>query len=123
MFTFFKNFYFGSSENSSELIHRLLFITRISVVNFALNSGIEIDKLQEDEAITTTNPTSAEQLSVRERMQRFNRMASETDLHARPNETTVPARKRADKVSAFLFYNCAYVCEALQIIKNRESSV
>ncbi|XP_024872697.1 ankyrin repeat domain-containing protein SOWAHB isoform X1 [Temnothorax curvispinosus] len=53
--------------------------------------------IKENEAVTTTNPSSAEQLSVRERMQRFNRMASETDLHARPNETTVPARKRTDK--------------------------
>ncbi|XP_011863134.1 PREDICTED: ankyrin repeat domain-containing protein SOWAHB isoform X2 [Vollenhovia emeryi] len=53
--------------------------------------------IKEDEAVPTTNPSSAEQLSVRERMQRFNRMASETDLHARPNETTVPARKRTDK--------------------------
>lgn len=82
----------------------------VNVLNFALNPGIEIDKLQEDEAITTTNPSSAEQLSVRERMQRFNRMASETDLHARSNETTVPARKRTDKVSAFLFYSCVYMC-------------
>lgn len=77
-----------------------------------LKSGIEIDKLQEDEVVTTTNPSSAEQLSVRERMQRFNRMASETDLQARPNETTVPARKRADKVSVsfFVLQLCAYVC-------------
>ncbi|XP_011690652.1 PREDICTED: ankyrin repeat domain-containing protein SOWAHC isoform X4 [Wasmannia auropunctata] len=53
--------------------------------------------IKEDEAVTTTNPSSAEQLSVRERMQRFNRMASETDLPARPNDTTAPTRKRADK--------------------------
>ncbi|XP_011644803.1 uncharacterized protein LOC105431963 isoform X2 [Pogonomyrmex barbatus] len=53
--------------------------------------------IKEDEGPTTTNPSSAEQLSFRERMQRFNRMASETDLHARPNDTTVPARKRTDK--------------------------
>lgn len=46
-----------------------------------------------------TNPVSAEQLSVRERMQRFNRMASETDLPAKPNDTTSHVRKRADKVS------------------------
>lgn len=66
------------------------------------NPGLKTDKLQEDEGIpVTSNPSSAEQLSVRERMQRFNRMASETDLHARPNETTVPARKRTDKVSAY----------------------
>lgn len=76
-----------------------------------LNPGIEIDKLQEDEVATTTNPSSAEQLSVRERMQRFNRMASETDLHARPNDTTVPARKRADKVSApFLYFTILCAC-------------
>ncbi|XP_036138573.1 ankyrin repeat domain-containing protein SOWAHC isoform X1 [Monomorium pharaonis] len=62
-------------------------------------NGIPEAVIKEDEAVTTTNaPSSAEQLSVRERMQRFNRMASETDLHARPNDTTtVPLRKRADK--------------------------
>ncbi|TGZ51248.1 Ankyrin repeat domain-containing protein 56 [Temnothorax longispinosus] len=87
-----SNSYFGSR---SELICHLLFIA--FVINPVLNLGIETDKFQENEAVTTTNPSSAEQLSVRERMQRFNRMASETDLHARPNETTVPARKRTDK--------------------------
>ncbi|XP_018301397.1 ankyrin repeat domain-containing protein SOWAHB isoform X1 [Mycetomoellerius zeteki] len=60
------------------------------------NSSLEA-VIKEDEAVTTTNSSSAEQLSVRERMQRFNRMASETDLHVRQNDTTVPARKRADK--------------------------
>ncbi|XP_015602017.1 ankyrin repeat domain-containing protein SOWAHB isoform X2 [Cephus cinctus] len=43
------------------------------------------------------NTGSAEQLSVRERMQRFNRMASETDMNARPNGTTTPTKKRSDK--------------------------
>jgi len=44
-------------------------------------------------------------------MQRFNRMASEIDLHARPNDVTAPARKRTDKVF-FFFYNfvCVRVC-------------
>ncbi|XP_029669385.1 ankyrin repeat domain-containing protein SOWAHB isoform X2 [Formica exsecta] len=60
-------------------------------------SGFSETVIKEDETTTTTNPTSAEQLSVRERMQRFNRMASETDLPARPNDTTTSARKRADK--------------------------
>ncbi|XP_067203837.1 ankyrin repeat domain-containing protein SOWAHA isoform X2 [Linepithema humile] len=53
--------------------------------------------IKEDEATMTANHASAEQLSVRERMQRFNRMASETDLHARPTDPTTPVRKRADK--------------------------
>ncbi|XP_020283155.1 uncharacterized protein LOC109854464 [Pseudomyrmex gracilis] len=52
--------------------------------------------IKEDETATTTN-SSAEQLSVRERMQRFNRMASETDLPARPTETTTSVRKRTEK--------------------------
>ncbi|KAG5344599.1 SWAHC protein, partial [Acromyrmex charruanus] len=60
------------------------------------NSSLEA-VIKEDEAIMTTNSSSAEQLSVRERMQRFNRMASETDLHVRHNDTTVPVRKRTDK--------------------------
>ncbi|KAH0947711.1 hypothetical protein HN011_006545, partial [Eciton burchellii] len=53
--------------------------------------------IKEDETVVTTNPTSAEQLSVRERMQRFNRMASETDLVARSNDAATPVRKRSDK--------------------------
>ncbi|XP_011056023.1 PREDICTED: ankyrin repeat domain-containing protein SOWAHB isoform X2 [Acromyrmex echinatior] len=60
------------------------------------NSSLEA-VIKEDEAIITTNSSSAEQLSVRERMQRFNRMASETDLHVRHNDATIPARKRTDK--------------------------
>ncbi|XP_032666378.1 ankyrin repeat domain-containing protein SOWAHB isoform X2 [Odontomachus brunneus] len=53
--------------------------------------------IKEDEA-TVTNPGSAEQLSVRERMQRFNRMASETDLPSRPSGgTTTPTKKRTEK--------------------------
>lgn len=55
---------------------------------------------QEDEPAATTNPSSAEQLSVRERMQRFNRIASETDPVARSNtDAATPVRRRADKVS------------------------
>ncbi|KOX77709.1 Ankyrin repeat domain-containing protein SOWAHB [Melipona quadrifasciata] len=50
----------------------------------------------EDEAVAT-NPGSTEQLSFRERMQRFNRMASETDLQGRPNGTITPTKKRSDK--------------------------
>ncbi|XP_078041654.1 uncharacterized protein LOC144472437 isoform X2 [Augochlora pura] len=56
----------------------------------------ELLNVQEDEAVTG-NPSSAEQLSFRERMQRFNRMASETDLHGRPNGTITPTKKRSDK--------------------------
>ncbi|KYN14739.1 Ankyrin repeat domain-containing protein 56 [Trachymyrmex cornetzi] len=63
------------------------------------NSSLEA-VIKEDEAVMTTNSSSAEQLSVRERMQRFNRMASETDLHVRHNDTTVPARKRTDKFAS-----------------------
>lgn len=54
--------------------------------------------MQEDEAVAT-NPGSSEQLSFRERMQRFNRMASETDLQGRPNGTITPTKKRSDKVT------------------------
>lgn len=71
-------------------------------------------ELQEDETVATTN--SAEQLSVRERMQRFNRMASETDLPARPNDTTSHARKRADKVSDLLYF-FSLTIEALRKIQ------
>ncbi|XP_029156939.1 ankyrin repeat domain-containing protein SOWAHC isoform X2 [Nylanderia fulva] len=60
-------------------------------------SGVSEAVIKEDETVTMTNAVSAEQLSVRERMQRFNRMASETDLPARPNDTTSPAKKRVDK--------------------------
>ncbi|XP_050462821.1 ankyrin repeat domain-containing protein SOWAHB isoform X2 [Cataglyphis hispanica] len=60
-------------------------------------NGFSETVIKEDETATTTNLASAEQLSFRERMQRFNRMASETDLPAKPNDTTSSARKRADK--------------------------
>ncbi|XP_015429886.1 PREDICTED: ankyrin repeat domain-containing protein SOWAHB isoform X2 [Dufourea novaeangliae] len=52
--------------------------------------------IKEDEAVAG-NPSSTEQLSFRERMQRFNRMASETDLQGRPNGTITPTKKRSDK--------------------------
>ncbi|KAG7187632.1 hypothetical protein KM043_016693 [Ampulex compressa] len=52
--------------------------------------------IKEDEAVPV-NPGSTEQLSFRERMQRFNKMASEIDLHSRPNGTTTPTKKRSDK--------------------------
>ncbi|XP_076171514.1 uncharacterized protein LOC143148748 isoform X1 [Ptiloglossa arizonensis] len=52
--------------------------------------------IKEDEAVAA-NPGSTEQLSFRERMQRFNRMASETDLQGRPNGTITPTKKRSDK--------------------------
>lgn len=55
--------------------------------------------MQEDEGQSQLTP--AEQLSVRERMQRFNRMASETDMPVttRPaNSSTSPIKKRSDKV-------------------------
>ncbi|XP_034951147.1 ankyrin repeat domain-containing protein SOWAHB [Chelonus insularis] len=51
--------------------------------------------IKEDE--TTETLGTSELPSVRERMQRFNRMASETDLHGRPNGTTTPTKKRSDK--------------------------
>lgn len=55
-----------------------------------------------------TNSGSAEQLSVRERMQRFNRMASETDLPSRPSGgTTTPTKKRTEKVSDLLYFSSA----------------
>lgn len=54
--------------------------------------------MQEDEAVAA-NPGSTEQLSFRERMQRFNRMASETDLQGRPNGNITPTKKRSDKVT------------------------
>ncbi|XP_043476138.1 ankyrin repeat domain-containing protein SOWAHB isoform X3 [Leptopilina heterotoma] len=52
--------------------------------------------IKEDE-IPTTPQSSAEQLSVRERMQRFNRMATETDLNVCPSGATPPIKKRSDK--------------------------
>jgi len=80
-----------------------------------LHPRIKSNKLLEDEAVMTTNSSSAEQLSVRERMQRFNRMASETDLHIRYNDTNVPTRKRTDKVSTYFLFQlyihmCIYIC-------------
>ena len=72
----------------------------------------QLMKMQEDEVASPTTPstsstslsssqlTPAEQVSVRERMQRFNRMANETDMPARPSATnTPPIKKRADKVT------------------------
>ncbi|XP_046734435.1 ankyrin repeat domain-containing protein SOWAHB isoform X2 [Diprion similis] len=44
-----------------------------------------------------SSSASAEQLSVRERMQRFNRMASETDIQSPVNGSTTPNKKRSDK--------------------------
>ncbi|XP_048515615.1 ankyrin repeat domain-containing protein SOWAHC isoform X1 [Athalia rosae] len=52
---------------------------------------------EDDGPASATTTTSAEQLSVRERMQRFNKMASETDLHGRINGSTTPTKKRSDK--------------------------
>ncbi|XP_074101011.1 ankyrin repeat domain family member sosondowah isoform X2 [Cotesia typhae] len=54
------------------------------------------ENIKEDEGPPESLGTS-ELPSVRERMQRFNRMASETDLHGRPNSATTPAKKRSDK--------------------------
>ncbi|XP_076649980.1 ankyrin repeat domain family member sosondowah isoform X1 [Halictus rubicundus] len=64
--------------------------------NVDKNKGGSEAVIKEDEAVTG-NPSSAEQLSFRERMQRFNRMASETDLPGRPNGTITPTKKRSDK--------------------------
>ena len=59
--------------------------------------------MQEDKKNSSTNQlTPAEQLSVRERMQRFNRMASETDLPSRTNLSTLLSKKRLDKVVTHL---------------------
>ncbi|RLU17573.1 hypothetical protein DMN91_009809 [Ooceraea biroi] len=60
-------------------------------------TGVLDVAIKEDATSTTTNPPSAEQLSVRERMQRFNRMASETDPVARTNDAATPIRRRADR--------------------------
>ncbi|XP_057333553.1 serine/threonine-protein kinase WNK4-like [Microplitis mediator] len=54
------------------------------------------EAIKEDEGPPESLGTS-ELPSVRERMQRFNRMASETDLHGRPNGAATPAKKRSDK--------------------------
>ncbi|XP_076248282.1 uncharacterized protein LOC143188106 isoform X1 [Calliopsis andreniformis] len=64
--------------------------------NVDRNRGGSEAVIKEDEAVAT-NPGSSEQLSFRERMQRFNRMASETDLQGRPNGTITPTKKRSDK--------------------------
>ncbi|XP_017759842.1 PREDICTED: ankyrin repeat domain-containing protein SOWAHB isoform X4 [Eufriesea mexicana] len=64
--------------------------------NVDRNRGGSEAVIKEDEAVAT-NPGSTEQLSFRERMQRFNRMASETDLQGRPNGTITPTKKRSDK--------------------------
>ncbi|XP_043518436.1 ankyrin repeat domain-containing protein SOWAHC isoform X2 [Frieseomelitta varia] len=64
--------------------------------NVDRNRGGSEAVIKEDEAVAT-NPGSTEQLSFRERMQRFNRMASETDLHGRSNGTITPTKKRSDK--------------------------
>ncbi|XP_035727766.1 ankyrin repeat domain-containing protein SOWAHC-like isoform X4 [Vespa mandarinia] len=55
------------------------------------------DGVVKEDEITTANPGSGEELSFRERMQRFDRMANETDLHGRPNGTTTPTKKRSEK--------------------------
>ncbi|CAG5080665.1 Similar to sowahb: Ankyrin repeat domain-containing protein SOWAHB (Xenopus laevis), partial [Cotesia congregata] len=56
----------------------------------------EQEIIKEDQGPPESLGTS-ELPSVRERMQRFNRMASETDLHGRPNSATTPTKKRSDK--------------------------
>ncbi|XP_053995149.1 uncharacterized protein LOC128885235 isoform X2 [Hylaeus volcanicus] len=64
--------------------------------NVDRNRGVSEAVIKEDEAVAA-NPGSTEQLSFRERMQRFNRMASETDLQGRPNGSLTPTKKRSDK--------------------------
>ncbi|XP_076665288.1 ankyrin repeat domain family member sosondowah isoform X2 [Andrena cerasifolii] len=64
--------------------------------NVDRNRGGSEAVIKEDEAVAA-NPGSTEQLSFRERMQRFNRMASETDLQGRPNGNITPTKKRSDK--------------------------
>ncbi|XP_015116107.1 ankyrin repeat domain-containing protein SOWAHB [Diachasma alloeum] len=63
------------------------------------NVNNEKGKNSQETSIKEDEPTggSGELPSVRERMQRFNRMASETDLHGRPNGITSPVKKRSDK--------------------------
>ncbi|XP_068989885.1 ankyrin repeat domain-containing protein SOWAHC isoform X1 [Neodiprion pinetum] len=63
----------------------------------------EGEKIVDDETAVgedggpASSTASAEQLSVRERMQRFNRMASETDIQGPVNGSTTPNKKRSDK--------------------------
>ncbi|XP_066602254.1 ankyrin repeat domain-containing protein SOWAHC [Prorops nasuta] len=64
--------------------------------NVDRNKGGTENVIKEDEA-TPSNPGSTEHLSFRERMQRFNRMASETDLPNKPTGNTTPVKKRAEK--------------------------
>ena len=54
--------------------------------------------MQEDDVSTANLVASAEQLSVRERMQRFNRLATETDSHPRSPGTNTQTKKRFEKV-------------------------
>ncbi|XP_063987178.1 ankyrin repeat domain-containing protein SOWAHA-like isoform X2 [Diachasmimorpha longicaudata] len=63
------------------------------------NVNNERGKISQEGSIKEDEPTggAGELPSVRERMQRFNRMASETDLHGRPNGITSPVKKRSDK--------------------------
>ncbi|XP_044014737.1 ankyrin repeat domain-containing protein SOWAHB isoform X2 [Aphidius gifuensis] len=66
-------------------------------------NNISIDKLNNSlaEEIKDDDGTSGnsgiELPSFRERMQRFNQMACETDLPGRPNGTTTPTKKRTEK--------------------------
>ncbi|XP_026669458.1 ankyrin repeat domain-containing protein SOWAHB isoform X2 [Ceratina calcarata] len=64
--------------------------------NVDRNRGGSEAVIKEDEAVPAS-PGSTEQLSFRERMQRFNRMASETDLQGRSNGAITPTKKRSDK--------------------------
>ncbi|XP_033223983.1 ankyrin repeat domain-containing protein SOWAHC isoform X2 [Belonocnema kinseyi] len=66
-------------------------------LNFEKSKASFEPTIKEDEVPAVLQPTSAEQLSVRERMQRFNRMASETDLNVRPSGNTTPIKKRSEK--------------------------
>ncbi|XP_012279446.1 ankyrin repeat domain-containing protein SOWAHB [Orussus abietinus] len=91
----------GSSASSPPVPPRRKSQDKLKVEN---KENIAVDRLmmnsensiKEDDALPA-NPGPAEQLSVRERMQRFNRMASETDLPNRPNGTITPIKKRTDK--------------------------
>lgn len=68
--------------------------------------------IQDDDG--TSGNTGIELPSVRERMQRFNQMACETDLPGRPNGTTTPTKKRNEKVRLkinylFIFKNTIFL--------------
>lgn len=61
--------------------------------------------MQEDDVSTANLVASAEQLSVRERMQRFNRLANETDSSPRSPANNTQTKKRSEKVNLKFHFN------------------